>query len=143
QHYRAQHAGVELSADVPRDLKVDADEVGVRTVLRNLLDNALKATGEGGRVTLYGSATADGIHLDVRDDGAGFEPGEADRLFDKFYRVGDEMRRTQTGSGLGLHLTRRFVELEGGTVRASSDGPGEGATFSVTWPRRRTARGTA
>lgn len=135
QEYRARSAGVVLDAEIPGDLEIEADPVGLRTVLRNLLDNALKAIQDGGRVDLRAEATESSVRLEVRDDGVGFPPEEAERLFDKFYRVGDELRRTRPGSGLGLHLTRRFVELEGGRVSATSDGPGRGATFVVTWPR--------
>ena len=70
--------------------------------------------------------------LEVVDDGVGFEPSEGPKLFEKFYRPGDELRRTTRGTGLGLYLVRRFVELEGGTVHAESPGPGRGATFRVT-----------
>ena len=74
------------------------------------------------------------VELAVADDGVGFEPALADKLFEKFYRPGDELRRTSKGTGLGLYVVRRFVELERGWVSALSPGPGRGATFTVAWP---------
>ena len=86
--------------------------------------------------TVHLSAARDGAHwrIEVADDGLGFESAEAARLFDKFYRPGDEMRRRTAGTGLGLYIVKKFVEEHGGRVRAASDGPGRGATFRVWWP---------
>ncbi|MCG8462967.1 MAG: ATP-binding protein [Holophagales bacterium] len=106
------------------------------TVLRNLLDNAVAAADAGGsRVSMWAAETPESIRLDIADDGVGFPPEEAKNLFEKFYRVGDELRRTRPGTGLGLYLARRFVEIEGGRISARSAGPGLGAIFTVTWPR--------
>ncbi|MEM1205050.1 MAG: HAMP domain-containing sensor histidine kinase [Acidobacteriota bacterium] len=135
QSYRARDAGVEMLVDIPASLTLSADPAGIRAVLRNLLDNALKATETGGRVTVSARQEGRGVRLDVADDGVGFPPEKAERLFEKFYRVGPELRRTRTGSGLGLYLVRGSVTLEGGDVTAASEGPGRGATFSVLWPR--------
>ncbi len=135
QELRAREAQVEVHVDVPKHLTIEADPAGVRAVLRNLLDNALKATSDGGgQVRMHAEDTPTGVQLEVADDGVGFQPAEAKKLFDKFYRVGDELRRRRQGTGLGLYLTRRFVELEGGRITARSDGPGLGAVFTVTWP---------
>lgn len=137
--FLARDAGVEVSIDVPSDLAVHVDPAGVRTVLRNLLDNALKAAEKGvGRVAITGEPRGAMGRIVISDNGVGFPPEEADQLFLKFYRVGDEMRRTRTGSGLGLYLTRGFVELEGGRVFATSEGPGKGASFTVEWPMEST-----
>jgi signal transduction histidine kinase len=121
---------------VPEGLVVVTDAVALATVLRNLVDNALKATGEGGRVVIDARREEGGILLSVTDDGEGFPPGESERLFEKFYRPGDELRRRKRGTGLGLYLVRGFVGLEGGTVTAASAGPGRGARFEVLWPVR-------
>lgn len=131
---RAQASGVRLELDVAADAHVHADPHAVRSVLLNLLDNALKATSDGDSVRV--SARRDGarVVLEVADDGAGFDPREARRLFDKFYRTGDEMRRRTRGSGLGLYLVARLVESGGGRVEAHSEGLGRGARFRVTWP---------
>ncbi len=121
---------------VPPDLEILADPVATATIVRNLVENAWKATAGGGEVVVEGSAVDGWIELVVRDTGVGFDPAEARRLFDKFYRPGDELRRRSTGTGLGLYLVARLLELEGGTVTAVSTGPGHGAHFVARWPRR-------
>ncbi len=133
---RARAGNVALEAEIPGDLDVEADPVAVRTVLRNLVDNAVKATvaNGGGRVRVAAHVEDDAAAIEVRDDGVGFAPDEAQKLFDKFYRPGDELRRTSSGSGLGLYIVRRFMQLTGGRVAARSDGPGKGATFTLRWP---------
>lgn len=133
---RACAAGTFFDNRVPADLDADADPVAVRTVLRNLVDNAIKACGanNGGTVHIAGSRHGRMVRLEIRDDGIGFDRRESARLFEKFYRPGDELRRTSKGSGLGLYIVQRFVQLTGGAVRAHSDGPGTGASFTVDWP---------
>ena len=125
---------VTIDTSVPDDLSVRADRDGMRIVIRNLLHNAIKASPAGATVRVRG-ARADGhVTLEVRDDGTGFPPGESARLFEKFYRIDREERGRMQGTGLGLYLVRRHVELELGTVRAESAGPGRGATFTARWP---------
>lgn len=120
------------------------DPIAIETIVRNLLDNALRATESGGEVWITAREEADRIVLTCADSGDGFDPREGDRLFDKFYRPGDELRRGRPGTGLGLYLVRRLAQLAGGGASAHSDGPGEGARFEVFWPRtsaeRREAR---
>jgi signal transduction histidine kinase len=133
---RAQAAGVRLQADVPDEIEVQADPVAVRTVLSNLIDNAVKATtaAGGGKVKVEGARTDGHVCLTVEDDGLGFRPEERSKIFRKFYRPGDELRRNRPGAGLGLFIVKRFVALEKGRVQASSAGPGRGAKFTVSWP---------
>jgi signal transduction histidine kinase len=104
------------------------------------VSNAVKsvaAKGGGGTVWLDARVEGDQVRVEVRDDGLGFEPAESRRLFGKFYRPGDELRRRTQGSGLGLSIVARFVQAGGGRVSAASEGPGRGATFRVWWPRAR------
>lgn len=77
--------------------------------------------------------------LSVTDDGLGFESEEAARVFQKFYRIGDELRRTTQGTGLGLHIVKRLADLSGAKVQAESPGSGRGATFSILWPDQSSA----
>lgn len=136
---RADAAKVSIVAEVGPELIADADPVATVTVLRNLLENALRATAAagGGRIDLVGTLRDGHVHLRVSDTGVGFPPAEAANLFEKFYRPGDELRRTGRGSGLGLYLVHRLMQLEHGEVAAESGGPGQGATFTVAWPRHR------
>ncbi len=134
---RAREAKVSLEVAVPAGLEIAADPVATRTVLRNLLENALRATAAAGGGAIRVSGAEQGAHvlLHVADSGVGFPPEEARRLFEKFYRVGDELTRTGKGTGLGLYIVDRFMRLEQGWVAAESPGLGRGATFTVAWPR--------
>ncbi|MEZ4654349.1 MAG: HAMP domain-containing sensor histidine kinase [Candidatus Eisenbacteria bacterium] len=133
---RAELEQVILEHDVKDGLTVMADQTAVTRVLRNLVDNALKAVRDATprRIQVRARAAGEWAVVTVADTGSGFDPKEAGRLFDKFYRPGDELRRGGQGSGLGLYIVRHLVERSGGTVQAESDGPGQGATFTVTWP---------
>lgn len=113
---------------------IRADRQGVRTVIRNLLHNAIKASTVGGAVRLAVRTEHGQARLEVSDDGMGFPPADAGRLFDKFVRVEAEQHAGGGGTGLGLYIVRRCVELDRGTVLAESAGPGRGARFTVTWP---------
>ncbi len=134
--HRARGAeGIDIDVQVAPGLGLQADPVGLGTVLRNLIGNAIEsAQTAGSRVEVTARRLDSEVELQVLDDGVGFEPSESRRLFEKFYRPGSELRRNKQGSGLGLYLVRGFVALEGGEVEARSEGPGRGATFRVTWP---------
>lgn len=133
---RAQAGGVAVTRAVPEDLALEVDPIVVETGLRNLLDNALKScvAAKSHSIRVEGRRNADGIVLAVSDDGLGFPPEDAAMIFEKFHRLGDELRRTTPGTGLGLYIVRRLVELSGGTVHAESAGPNRGATVSMRWP---------
>jgi signal transduction histidine kinase len=112
------------------------DPLVVETGLRNLLDNALKScvAAKSKTITVEGTQDAAGVALSVTDDGLGFLPTDAAMIFEKFQRLGDELKRATPGTGLGLYIVRRLVELSGGTVEARSDGVGRGATVTLRWP---------
>ena len=133
---RAAEHGVRFAQQIPARLEIAADPAAAKTVLRNLIDNALRSSTAAGsqEIRLVGRAHGSFVELAVADDGVGFEPALAEKLFEKFYRPGDELRRTSKGTGLGLYVVRRFVELERGWVTAASPGPGCGATFTAAWP---------
>jgi signal transduction histidine kinase len=133
---RAHASGVTVTRSVPEDLALHVDPVVVETGLRNLLDNALKScvAAKSASIRVEGKRDAGGIVLAVSDDGLGFPPEDAVMIFEKFHRLGDELRRATPGTGLGLYIVKRLVELSGGTVHAESAGPGRGATVSMRWP---------
>lgn len=132
----ARSHGIEIHVDVPDELRIEADPVAIETVLRNLLDNAIKACVAARGRNVWVDAQPDGsvVRINVRDDGSGFLPDDAAMIFEKFYRLGDEMRRSTPGTGLGLYLVRGLAELSGARVSAASEGPGLGATVTVEWP---------
>jgi signal transduction histidine kinase len=133
---RASASGVTISLAVADDLAVHVDPVVVETGLRNLLDNALKScvAAKSTSIAVQGTRDSGGVTLAVSDDGLGFPPEDAAMIFEKFHRLGDELRRATPGTGLGLYIVKRLVELSGGTVHAASAGPGKGATVSMRWP---------
>lgn len=131
----AQECGVRVVPAVDAALTVHADRDGVRTVVRNLVHNAIKASPRGGEVQVRGTAEGADAVLEVRDHGVGFPPRDAARLFEQFYRVEGDGRGRMQGTGLGLYLVERLATSAGGRVQAESKGTGEGATFTVRWPR--------
>jgi signal transduction histidine kinase len=135
---RARLSSVDVTLAVPDDLSLQVDPAALETALRNLLDNALKAcvAGGGHAVKVTGARSGGAIELAVSDDGIGFPPEDAAMIFEKFYRIGDELRRSMPGTGLGLYIVKRLVELSGGTIRAHSDGPKRGATVTIRWPEQ-------
>jgi signal transduction histidine kinase len=110
-------------------------DLGVlKTVLRNLLDNAAKYGGADQPVQLIVARQGDWAAIEIRDQGIGLAAEEREKIFQKFYRVGEEMVRQTEGTGLGLYLVRELVRHLGGTVTAESPGVGKGTSFRVTLP---------
>lgn len=124
-----------LTLALEEGLWADIDPRLFSTVLENLLSNAFKYSGEPRETHVLLLPDGEDVVITVSDRGRGFAAREAPRLFQRFYRVGDEMTRQVAGTGLGLFLTREIVTRHRGTIRASSLGPGLGATFSVRIPR--------
>ena len=124
-----------LQVDLPeRPLLVEADPVRLDQVLMNLLTNAAKYTPEGGHVRIDAAQRAGQLELRVSDDGIGFQPDAAALLFLPFEQLGGARDYAAGGLGIGLALVKGLVQLHGGTVSASSPGPGRGATFVVRLP---------
>jgi len=127
--------GVALLSTVPKALPaVVADPDRVQEVLANLLDNALRHTPAGGRVTVTARQGAGIVELVVADTGDGLAPEHLPRVFERFYRVDDGRSRGRGGSGIGLAIARALIEAHGGRIRAESPGPGRGSTFTVSLP---------
>jgi GAF domain-containing protein len=134
---RAARHGITLKASVPAGLPpMEADERKVKQILFNLLSNAVKFTADGGRVEVRGRVEDGNVRVDVQDTGIGIAPEDQARVFEEFQQVGRE--RSREGTGLGLTLSKRFVELHGGRIWVEST-PGKGSTFSFTLPLRRPA----
>jgi signal transduction histidine kinase len=110
-------------------------DLGVlKTVLRNLLDNAAKYGGADKPVHVAVTRQGSWAAIEIRDQGIGLAAEEHEKIFQKFYRVGEEMVRQTEGSGLGLYLARELVRQVGGSITAESPGVGRGTTFRVTLP---------
>jgi len=136
---RASRHGIALAADISAEVDtVVADQRKVKQILVNLLSNAVKFTPDGGRVEI--SARCDGgeVVVAVRDTGIGIAPEDQPRVFEEFQQVGKDPERSREGTGLGLTLAKRFVELHGGRIWVESE-LGKGSTFTFTIPLRQTA----
>jgi signal transduction histidine kinase len=124
-----------LTVSVPATpVWLSADFARLSQVVSNLLNNASKYTGEGGRIDLSAAADEGEARITVRDNGSGIEPQLLHKVFDLFVQGDRALDRGQGGLGIGLTLVKRLVELHQGRVEASSEGPGRGATFTVTLP---------
>jgi signal transduction histidine kinase len=129
-------AGLTVTVDVPDDLPLlRADRAHLRKMLLNLVDNAAKYTAAGGRVKIRAVARADRVEVSVADTGVGVPSQDRLHVFDPFYRVpGTRTQRGQAATGLGLALTKRLAEAQGGTIGFTSR-PGRGSTFTISLPR--------
>jgi signal transduction histidine kinase len=127
-------AEVELATDVPSTLpNAFADGERIHQVLFNLLDNAVRFTPSGGRITIAATSEDDAIRVSVTDPGPGIPPEHLERVFERFYRVDTARSRGAGGTGIGLAIARSVVEAHGGRITATSD-PGHGSTFTFELP---------
>ena len=133
---RAMKHGIALGLDVaPGIAAMTADERKFKQILLNLLSNAVKFTPDGGRVDVSATRDGAGLVVAVRDTGIGIAPEDQQAVFEEFRQVGAHYTSKAEGTGLGLALTRRFVELHGGRIWLES-APGKGSTFYFTIPDR-------
>ncbi|HYR35200.1 MAG TPA: ATP-binding protein, partial [Burkholderiales bacterium] len=133
---RAQRHGIQLGSELDPALgELNADERKVKQILLNLLSNAVKFTPDGGRVHVSAARVDSRVEVSVRDTGIGIAPEDQAIVFEEFKQVGRDALRKAEGTGLGLTLTKKLVELHGGEIRLES-APGKGSTFSFTLPVR-------
>ena len=131
---RAGRHGVALRVDVDPGLgEVGGDERKVKQVLLNLLSNAVKFTPEGGTIGLKAGRRDRAVEISVSDTGIGIAAEDQVTIFEEFRQVGSDETRKQEGTGLGLTLAKKFVELHGGRIWVESE-PGRGSTFTFTLP---------
>jgi signal transduction histidine kinase len=133
---RAVRRGIRL------ELKTDArlgtivgDERKFKQILLNLLSNAVKFTPEGGRVTLTATLADGTVEVSVIDTGIGIAPQDQEAIFEEFRQVGRDYASKREGTGLGLTLAKKFVELHGGKIWVKSE-VGQGSTFTIALPLR-------
>jgi two-component system, OmpR family, phosphate regulon sensor histidine kinase PhoR len=130
---QVEHQGVQVSAAVDPGLRVLADGPSVQRALTNVLDNAVRFSPPGGRVTVEAQLRADAerVEIVVADEGPGIAPADLDRIFERFYR--SDRSRSGGGAGLGLAIARHIVEGHGGTISAGNR-PHGGTEIRLTLP---------
>ena len=122
---------ITVKSNIEPDVEVEGDQTLLMRLLLNLLDNAVKYTGEDGEVAFTLRKTADGVICAVRDTGCGIAPEELPKIWRRFYQ--SDGNRGQSGAGLGLSMVQWIANLHGGMVSVEST-PGEGSTFTFTMP---------
>jgi len=125
----------ELTTEVPRHvLWVDGDPARLEQIILNLIGNAIKYTGPGGKIAIEGRHEGEWVGITVRDNGAGIRPDQLHKVWELFVQGDRLLARSEGGLGIGLTVVKSLVELHHGKVRAESDGVGRGAAFTVLFP---------
>src|SRR5499433_810017 len=133
---RATKHGITLYVDVDNRLgDFQGDERKIKQILLNLLSNAVKFTPEGGRISINARQLNESVQISVSDTGVGIAPEDQARIFEEFRQVGSDSTHKSEGTGLGLTLAKKFVELHGGTIWVESE-VGKGSTFTFTLPQK-------
>jgi len=131
---RVRHEGFEIGLDVERALPLIAvDRTALSQAVTNLVDNAIKYSGDSRKISVSAFLEELAVSIAVEDYGIGIKKEDIDRVFERFYRGGDELTRTVKGSGLGLTLVKEIVAAHRGRVHAVSE-PGKGSVFSIRLP---------
>jgi signal transduction histidine kinase len=132
---RARARGVELTADIQPDIHAPFDPEALAIVISNLLENAMKyAQGPPPRVMARLFLSGGDAVLEISDNGIGITEVDRERIFEAFYRAGDDITRRTPGTGIGLYVAREIVDAHGGRLTAHSEGSGRGATFRLVLP---------
>ena len=133
---RAAKHGINLDVTVDERLgDLLGDERKIKQILLNLLSNAVKFTPEGGRIGISAKQADGSVEISVSDTGIGISPEDQSKIFEEFRQVGGDYAHKREGTGLGLTLAKKFVELHGGKIWVESE-VGKGSTFRFTLPER-------
>ena len=131
---QVRHEGFTLQAEIDKDLpSIQVDRSAITQAITNLIDNAIKYSGEADKIYVRGFTEDQHLIITVQDFGVGIKAEETDKVFERFYRGGDELTRTVKGSGLGLTLVKQIVQAHHGSVHVESK-LGSGSTFSIKLP---------
>jgi two-component system CheB/CheR fusion protein len=122
---------VEIAEDLPN---IEADELKVKEIIYNLLSNAVKFSPDGNKIGLRAKLTDSNIEIEVWDKGIGIAPENMEKIFEGFFRVDTPYSRLVEGTGLGLPLSKKLVELHGGKFSVESEGINKGTAVRFTLP---------
>ena len=131
QHILSAGKPCDIKVNVDSSLVLDADRFHLSNIVSNLIDNAIKYSGESVHIDITAKATDEGVEIRVLDNGIGIAPDKQKHIFDKFYRVPTGNIHDVKGYGLGLYYAKTMVEKHGGTIEVSST-PGKGSEFILT-----------
>jgi len=127
--------GIDLGVDAPVDVMVRGDLAALQMMIRNLVDNAVRYTPVGGKVTVGVGAAENGAWLEVADSGPGIAVADRERVFDRFHRGRGEQAMGTTGSGLGLSIVKRVAVMHGASIEMGSGLNGGGLGVRVRFPQ--------
>lgn len=130
----AEYNNIRLRSFIEEDILFYSDYDKYSQILQNLISNAIKAIGKNGEIDVYLNADKEEIRLRVADNGVGIAEDKIDRIFDRFYRIEDSRNTKDNGHGLGLSITKNFVDALGGYINVDSE-LGVGTTFILTFAR--------
>ena len=122
-----------IQTSLPSKLRIQGDATGMRSLLLNLLENALKYSDPPADIQIIGELDAGNILLEIADKGHGIPDREKNKVFEKFYRVGNEDTRKTKGTGLGLYIVKEIVTAHGGKIQILNNKP-KGTVFKITLP---------
>ena len=127
------HKLIKIQREIAEGVEIYGDRTALRRAITAVLENSLKYN-DSDEVALDVRLTKEGerITLRIADNGVGLEGSDLQAVFNRFYRVGQELQRAHSGTGLGLYLCREIVRAHGGEIMARSDGAGKGTTFTIT-----------
>lgn len=132
---RARNSQVNIKVDInPETPEVPADERRIKQILFNILSNAVKFTPPGGEIDVETRIEGDAVHVSVRDTGIGIEESDRDKVFEEFQQIDNNYSREYAGTGLGMPLSKKLVEMHGGAMWFTSEGVNKGTRFTFTLP---------
>jgi signal transduction histidine kinase len=123
-----------IAVSAPPNLVTMCDTDRIREAIDNLVSNAIKYSPIGGKIAILVSHEDNHTVIRVTDEGAGLSPEDLGRLFGRFQRLSAKPTAGESSTGLGLSIVKRIIDMHGGEVKANSDGPGKGSTFTITLP---------
>lgn len=132
-YVKARNKNIEIEAEMDADIQVCHDPKWTAEAIENVLDNAVKYSEENTRITVRVSMLIRNVLIEVIDEGMGIESGEMHKIYHRFYRGKEVKKKVKEGAGVGLYLTRKILEQQGGTISAKRRS-GRGTVFKITLP---------